>query len=318
MKKRSALLAILLTLGLAACGGNATTPPSDGTETGQSGTGTDQPAAPDTGGDKPTIVVGSQAYYSNEIIAELYAQVLENAGYTVDRQYQIGSREVYLPELIDGVIDLLPEYSGNLLQYLDSEATARTPADIAATIASALPDGLRPLEVAAATDQDSYTVTAEFAAEHNLTTIADLAKVDVPLTIGANSEFEIRPYGPAGALETYGVTIAVYPIEDYGGPLTVKALLDGTVNVADIYTASPSIAENNLVTLEDPENLILPQNVLPIASDKVDDEAAKLINEVTVRLDTAALIEMNRLSTAEQQSSAKIATDWLTEQGLLK
>ena len=73
---------------------------------------------------KTTLVVGSQDYYSNEIIAEAYAQALEGAGFTVDRQLRIGQREVYMPEIEAGAIDVFPEYTGNLLQYLDADATA--------------------------------------------------------------------------------------------------------------------------------------------------------------------------------------------------
>ena len=90
--------------------------------------GTSTPAASTSGSagsGAAALVVGSQQYYSNEIIAELYAQALEKAGYTVERQFQIGQREVYLPELEAAKIDVLPEYSGNLLQYYDKKATAK-------------------------------------------------------------------------------------------------------------------------------------------------------------------------------------------------
>ena len=174
------------------------------------------------------------------------------------------------------------------------------------TGAAGLPDDL----------DNAYILTAAQARAAGLMEIGDLEGVGVPLVIGANSEFDARPYGPEGALATYGVTIEVYPIEDYGGPLTVGALLDGTVNVADIYTASPSIAENDLVTLADPENLILPQQVVPIVSERVDATAAAAIDSASALLDTATLIELNTLSTVQQQSSAQIARDWLASVGL--
>ena len=94
-----------------------------------------------------------------------------------------------------------------------------------------MPDGLRVLTPAEATDQDSYTVTSAFAQEHGLTAISDLAGVE-GLKMAANSEFATRPYGPDGAAEVYGVAIEVLPVEDSGGPLTVRALTDGTVQVA--------------------------------------------------------------------------------------
>ncbi|MBB1509425.1 ABC transporter substrate-binding protein [Tessaracoccus sp. MC1756] len=264
-----------------------------------------------------TLVVGSQQYYSNEIIAELYAQALEAEGYTVDRQFQIGQRETYLPELEAGKIDVFPEYTGNLLQYVDAETTARTADEVNAALAEALPDGLRVLDPAEATDQDSYTVTAAFAEEHGLTAIADLAGVGEPLKMAANSEFATRPYGPGGAKEIYGVDIEVLPVEDSGGPLTVRALTDGTVQVADIYTADPAIAANDLIVLEDPEGLILPQQVVPLVSDKVDDAAEQAIASVNEKLTPEALRELNARSVDEQLGSEEIAGDWLEENDLL-
>ncbi len=264
-----------------------------------------------------TLVVGSQQYYSNEIIAELYAQALEAKGYTIDRQYQIGQREVYLPDLEAGKIDLMPEYSGNLLQYYDAKTTAKSGEEVLAALTTVLPAGLRPLTPASATDQDSYNVTAEFAAQHSLASLEDLAKVPGPLKVAANSEFEKRPYGPKGLKSFYGVDVQVVPVEDSGGPLTVKALKDGAVQAADIYSADPSIATNKFVTLTDPKNMILPQNVVPIASAKVDAPASATIDAVNAALTTAELVGLNARSVTEQSASAVIAKDWLTQKGLL-
>ncbi|WP_394213957.1 ABC transporter substrate-binding protein [Brachybacterium vulturis] len=296
-----------LALGAAACGSSD---PFD--EGGEAGGG-----ASDGGSGGGTLVIGSQAYYSNEIIAELCAQVLEAEGFTVDRQYQIGQREVYMPELESGSLDLLPEYLGNLLQYYVSEAPAASPEEIHGALAEALPAGLRVLDYAEASDQDSYTTTSDFASTHSLTTIGDLAGVDEELKIAANSEFEVRPYGPEGAQEIYGVDISVVPVEDSGGPLTVQALLDGDVQLADIYTANPAIAENDLVVLEDPESMILPQNVVPVVTEKIDETAAAVINGVIAQLSADDLVELNRQSVVDQASSADIAEGWLTEKGLL-
>lgn len=263
------------------------------------------------------IVVGSQQYYSNEIIAELYAQALEDAGHQVDRQYQIGQREVYLPEIESGAIDVMPEYSGNLLQYYDKETAAASPAEVVTALAEALPAGLRVLAPAQATDQDSFNVTTRFATEYDLVSLDDLADVAVPLVVGANSEFETRPYGPEGLREVYGIEVTVLPIEDSGGPLTVAALLSGDVNVADIYSADPAIAANGFVTLEDPRALVLPQQVLPLVSERVDEEMARILDAVSAELGTAELIALNARSVTEQLSADQIAREWLAEKGLV-
>ena len=289
-------------LALAACGsaesvgGNASTGSSENGQT--------------------TLVVGSQDYYSNEIIAEAYAQALEGAGFTVDRQMRIGQREVYMPELEAGSIDVFPEYTGNLLQYLEPDATARSTEEVYDALRSALPDGLRALEQAGATDQDSYVVTTDFAQEHSLTSIGDLANAGT-LMLGGNSELRTRPYGPTGLSDLYGVTVNFTPIEDSGGPLTVKALKDGDIQLANIYSSDPALADGTLTVLTDPKGLFLASHVVPLASARVDDATAAVINRVSAALEPADLVEMNRASTQEQRSASQIAREWLDSKGLL-
>ncbi|MGR0320438.1 ABC transporter substrate-binding protein [Agromyces sp. ZXT2-3] len=263
-----------------------------------------------------TIVVGSQDYYSNEIIAEIYAQALEENGYTVDRQFRIGQREVYIPEIESGAIDVFPEYTGNLLQYYVPDTTATTSDDVYEELSTSLPEGLRVLEQSPATDQDSYNVTQAFSDEYGVTSLADLADVDASITLGGNSELETRPYGPEGLKEVYGVDVAFTPIEDSGGPLTLKALVDDQVQMVNIYSADPNIAANDLVTLEDPEGLFLASNVVPVVSEKVTDEIAEIIDTVSAALTAEDLVALNSLSVNEQQSAEQIASDWLAEQSL--
>lgn len=266
--------------------------------------------------DASTIIVGSQDYYSNEIIAEAYAQALEGAGFTVERQLRIGQREVYMPEIEAGAIDVFPEYTGNLLQYLDQNASAHTSEEVYAALQTALPMGLRALDQAPAADQDSYVVTADFAHAHSLTSIGDLAGAGA-LTLGGNSELQTRPYGPMGLSQTYGVTVGFTPIEDSGGPLTVKALKDGDIQLANIYSSDPALADGTLKVLDDPKGLFLASHVVPLASSRVNDDAAAVINRVSAAMDAEDLVEMNRASTADQKSASQIAREWLISEGLL-
>ena len=275
------------------------------------------------------IIIGSQQYYSNEIIAELYAQMMEKVGLTVTRQYQIGQREVYLPELEAGKIHVIPEYGGNLLEYYSKTSASGSPtaatasrtasdtASIQDTLLRTLPHSLTVLNPAEATDQDSLTVTKATAQAHSLTSIGDLASLGRSVTIAANSEFTTRPYGPKGLKAVYGVDASVTPVEDSGGPLTVKALTDGTVDVADIYSADPAIQTQNLVILSDPQMLILPQNVTPLVSASLPAIAATAINRVSALLTPDELRSLNQRSTGEKLSSKTIATDWLTSKKLL-
>lgn len=268
------------------------------------------------GADGSHLVVGSQDYYSNEILAEIYAQALEAAGYPVERQLRIGQREVYVPDLQAGRIDVFPEYSGNLLQYQMPGTTARLPEQVAAELSQVLPEGLRALELAPATDQDSYVVTREFADRHGVRSIGDLAGVE-GVVLGGNSELETRPYGPKGLAETYQVSAAFTPVEDSGGALTVKALRSGMVNLIDVYSADPVLTEPDLVVLEDPKGLFLSSNVVPIVSDRVDDQAATVLNRVSAVLSTEELRAMNQRSVTDQAPAATIAGDWLRAKGLV-
>ena len=279
------------------------------------------------------IIIGSQQYYSNEIIAELYAQMMEKTGLSVTRQYQIGQREVYLPELEAGKIHVIPD----LLEYYSKTSASGGPtattatatatatpsraagdtASIQDTLLRTLPHSLTVLNPAEATDQDSLTVTKATAQAHSLTSIGDLASLGRSVTIAANSEFTTRPYGPKGLKAVYGVDASVTPVEDSGGPLTVKALTDGTVDVADIYSSDPAIRAKNLVILSDPQMLILPQNVTPLVSASLPAIAATAINRVSALLTPDELRSLNQRSTGEKLSSKTIATDWLTSKKLL-
>ncbi|THG28748.1 ABC transporter substrate-binding protein [Naasia lichenicola] len=302
-KGRLAIGAVVVGAALALAGCASGDPLSSGSTSGtDSSSGTD------------TIVVGSQAYYSNEIIAEIYAQALENAGYTVERNFQIGQRDAYLPALEDGEVDVFPEYTGNLLQYYDAETTATTSDDVYAALKDALPEGLTVLDQSPATDQDSYNVTSAFADKYKLTTIGDLKNVDVPLTLGGNAELETRPYGPQGLLSTYGVTVGF----NATGDTTVDALVAGTIQVANVYSADPSISANDFVTLEDPEGLFLASNVVPLVNADIADEIADVLNPIDAALTAKGLAALNVKSTVDQESSDQIATDWLTENGFLK
>jgi len=258
------------------------------------------------------IVIGSQAYYSNEIIAEVYAQVLEDAGYTVDRQFSLGQRDVYVPALLAGEVDLFPEYTGNLLQYFDPSASQTAADEVYSALEAALPAGLTALAMSPASDQDSYNVTAEFASANNLVSIADLAKIS-GVKLGGAPELAERPYGPNGLKSTYGVTVEF----EATGDTTVEALVAGLVNMANVYSADPRIQQLGLVTLADPAGLFLASNVVPIASDSVDQRARDLISAVSKAMSAEELVALNVRSVDEQLSAAQIAREWLLSKGLI-
>ncbi|MCC9052861.1 ABC transporter substrate-binding protein [Microbacterium sp. F2E] len=258
-----------------------------------------------------TIVIGSQAYYSNEIIAEIYAQALEGAGFSVERQFNIGQRDAYIPSLEDGTIQLFPEYTGNLLQFFDPDTTATSSDEVYAALKEALPEGLTVLDQSPATDQDSYNVTAAFAQEHNLKSIADLAGIP-NLVLGGPPELETRPYGPSGLKSKYGVDVTFRGTAD----TTVDELVAGNIQIANVYSANPRIKTDDLVTLADPEGLFLASNVVPVVSTSVSDKIADVINKVSAALTPEGLVALNVESTVDQKSPKDIASAWLKANGL--
>ena len=266
-----------------------------------------------------TVTIGSQGSSESEILAQVYGQVLADAGYSVEFNVSIGTRESFLAALRDGSIDLVPDYAGNLLYGTDPNATATTIEDIRAALPDALePEGLVALDPAAAEDTDALVVTAEFAAANGLVSIGDLAPIASTVTLGANSGFEARWSSRLNT--TYGVTgLTFATIEDFGGADTLQQLLDNAIHVADIYSSAPSIRANNLVVLEDPKNLFPAQNVIPLLDAELySDELAALLNAVSAALTTSELIGLNeRYAEDDNPTAAAVATEWLTAKGFV-
>ncbi|WP_201274417.1 ABC transporter substrate-binding protein [Mycolicibacterium sp. CH28] len=250
-----------------------------------------------TSGDLKTLVVGSADFPESKIIGEIYAQALEANGFTVGRQFGIGSRETYIPAVRDHSVDLVPEYTGNLLQYFDPKTTVTTPDQVELALNRALPGDLSILTPSPANDTDTVAVSQATAQKWNLKTIGDLAAHSAEVKFGAPSEFQTRAEGLPGLKAKYGLDITgdnFVSISDGGGPATVRALVDGTVTAADIFSTSPAIPQNNLVVLEDPKNNFLAANVVPlVSSQKKSDELKKVLDAVSAKLSTEALIELN-------------------------
>lgn len=248
-------------------------------------------------GDLKSIAVGSADFTESKIIAEIYAQALEANDFTVRRQFGIGSRETYIPAVQDHSIDLIPEYTGNLLQYFDPEATATTPDAVLIALLEALPGDLSILYPSPAEDKDTLAVSEDTAQRWNLETIADLAAHSAEVKVGGPSEFATRVTGLVGLKDKYGLDIApanFVAISDGGGPATVQALTSGAITAANIFSTSPAIEQSRLVVLEDPENVFLAANVVPlVASQKKSSELKTVLDAVSAKLTTEALIELN-------------------------
>src|SRR4051812_28389827 len=222
----SVALAAGLALGLAGCAGSDTLAGS--------GSGSSSTAASSGSAASKSLTVGSANFPENVTLAYIYGGALADKGYDVTYKVNIGARDAYLAALKNGEINLVPEYAGSLLSYLDKTANAKSGADVKAGI-DAKVGSLNAVayDLAEAADSDSLNVTKSYAAKHGLSSIADLSKID-SLTLAANPEFATRPDGLKGLKSVYGLdNIKFKAISDGGGPKTLSALTSDAVQVAD-------------------------------------------------------------------------------------
>jgi osmoprotectant transport system substrate-binding protein len=306
MRNRLAAAAAGLTLGLAlaACGGG-----SDPLAGGGSGGG--QPGA--------AIKIGSANFPENVLLAQIYGQALQAKGVAVEILPPIQSREAYFPGLKDGSLDLVPEYTGVLLQYLQPSATQTSPDEVYEALTKVVPPPLTVLERSEAEDKDAVVVTKAFADQNGLTTIEDLAPLCPTIAFGGPPEFQTRPDGIPGLQKTYGCTFKAYKALDVGGPLTVAALKNGDVQAADLFTSDPAITTNGFVALEDPKSNFAAQNVVPlINSAKATDQVKDILNDVSAKLTTEVLLDLNgKLGGADKPNPDVVAKEWLQSNNLL-
>lgn len=283
--------------------------------TGCSGGDTDDPLA--SGDGNGSVVVGSANFPENVLLAEIYAQALESTGADVTRRFNIGSREIYYDQIISGGITVLPEYNGALLARVNPDSTATTTDDVNAALRESLPEGVEILDSASAENKDAVVVTRETADRYNLESIADLAPVAGELAIGAAPEFETRQQGLVGLKDVYGVEFRQFVPTDTGGPITIAALEDGTVQAANIYTTDPSLSTKPFVALDDPQTLFGAQNVTPLVHRAdLSDEAVETLNKVSAQLSTEDLIVLVGQVVTEGGDIDVVAAEWLQSAGI--
>jgi osmoprotectant transport system substrate-binding protein len=313
---RPALIAgaLAASLALAACGSSSdplsssSSAPSSAASGAAGSSGASGSGSASTG----TITIGSANFPENATLANIYAEALKAKGIDAKTNLNIGERAVYIKALEDGSIDLVPEYSGVLLQYFDKAATAVSSEDVYAALKKATPEGLEVLTQSAAENKDSIAVAKDTATANNLKSIADLAPVASTFVLGGPPEFATRPTGVPGLKEKYDLTFKEFKPLDVGGPLTVAALKNGQVQAANLFTTDPAIAANEFVVLEDPQNLFAAQNVLPlINADKATPEVTEVLDAVSSKLTTEQLIELNTKVQVDKEDSVQAAQEWV-------
>jgi osmoprotectant transport system substrate-binding protein len=275
---------------------------------------------PSTGGSDVIVVGVSGAFAENQIVAEMYAQVLEHAGYTVERELDLRSREISQNALEAGFIDVKPEYLSSLLLFLDPNAEASADAaDVAGQTAELLrSQGLTLLAPSAAEDTNQFVANAETALRFDLTTVSSLAPVADQLTFGGPPECPQRPLCLPGLHEVYGVLFDDFTPLDAGGPLTVDALRRDEVQIGLLFSTDPSIEQNGFVPLVDDRHLQDAENITPvIRSEMLNGEVRALLDAVSARLSTGKVTKLVGRVVIEGQDVAAVANGFLTANGLL-
>ena len=265
-----------------------------------------------------TVVIGSANFPENEVLAEVYALALQAKGVKVSTKLNIGAREVYYPQVEKGAITIIPEYNGTLLSVeVDKTSTAKSTADVDTALAAGLPSTLTVLDPAAAQDSDSITVTAATAAKYHLTSIADLKPYAASMVLGAPPEFKTRSDGIAGLKATYGLTFKSFDPLDESGPITLAALTGGKVQAADVFTTTPQIVSDKLVSLTDPKFNFAAQNVIPLVyKPAVTPTITATLNAVSAKLTTAALLQLDIAVITNKEDYTTAAQQWLQSAGL--
>lgn len=317
-RSRLGRLLVLLTslvLLLAACSGGG-----DSSEAASAAAGGSEPAAAgESEIERGDVVVGSTNFTEQELVAEMYALVLEDAGYTVERSYQLGAREVVFPALQSGQLDVTPEYIGTLLEFLNGGAGQAT-SDTQETLdllTEQLPDGVTMLEPSEAQDRNALALTRERSEELGATTVSDL-EGQTDLVLGGPPECPQRPLCLPGYEETYGLEFASFEALDAGGPLTTEALNNGDIDVGLVFSSQGAIAANDWVVLEDDKGLQPAENITPaVREDILNGEVEELLNEVSAALTTEKVITLNERIDIDGEDPADVAADFLAQEGIL-
>jgi osmoprotectant transport system substrate-binding protein len=265
---------------------------------------------------RPTIQLASFDFPESEILGELYGQALRQHGFPVELVVQLGAREVVAPALEQGKVDMVPEYLGSALNFLndrDRVATADPGLTHARLEQAFAPRGVSVLAFAPAQDRNGFVVTGDLARRNGLEEISDLAPMAGRLAFGGPPECPQRPLCLKGLQDLYGLRFARFEAMP-SRAVTAAALDSGEIDVGMIETTDPNLIEADLVQLADDRNLQPADNVVPVVRREVLDAygppMVTLLNAVSAKLTTAELTKLNR-QVAEGRPAADAVAAWL-------
>ncbi|HSO29071.1 MAG TPA: ABC transporter substrate-binding protein [Candidatus Sulfomarinibacteraceae bacterium] len=279
------------------------------------------------GGSKPTVKVGSVGFDEARVVAEIYAQVLEANGYTVDRAgIGLGSRKVLLPALESGQIDLQPEYIGSGLASGYGGTSTSDPDTNRAELQKILDGkggGITVLDYTPAVDTNALVVRGETADQYGLRTWGDLAAVQDELKWALATDCPTNPVCAKALKDVYGIDPADVTLLDACSTPMADALLNKTVDVAELCSTGPEIIVNGWVRLEDDKGTQPADNIAPLVRNdllaKVDKAAfSKILNDVSAKIDTPTLAQLYYDVAVGLKDAKDVAAAWLKANGFVK
>jgi osmoprotectant transport system substrate-binding protein len=289
-----------------------------------SSSGPVSPAAGKPAGRPGTVItVGSFDFPESVLLAQIYGQALAADKFPVRILPNLGPREVVDPALMDGLIQLVPEYAGSAVEFFSLgrlSATSNTGAASRALAGLVAGRGLVAVHPAPAQDANAIVVTAATAARYGLRSIADLARVAPRLVFGGPPECPGRAYCLPGLKRVYGLRFKAFTPLDAGGPLTRQALEAGYIGVALLFTTDPGIQARHLVVLADDRGLQPAENITPLVRRDViaryGPRLVAVLNGVSALLDTGTLQALDA-QVELGQNPRLVAGSWLRAHGLI-
>ena len=279
-------------------------------------------------GNADDLRIAAFNFGESKIMASLYQGMLEDAGVTVEVS-ELSSREVIAPALQEGAVDIVPEYLGTYTEFLNKQVNGpQSPpvanSDVEQTLAAGRrlsePLGVALAEPALAADQNAFAVTRQFAEEHGLATVSDLAALSQsqPFVLGGPPECPTRPFCQPGLEEVYGAQIKEFVSLDAGGPLTKQALTQGSIDVGLVFSSDGGVSALDLVVLADDRNLQTVDNLVPALSERAATPGViAALDRLAVTLTTDDLIELNRQVDIEREDPVAVARAYLVDKGLV-
>jgi osmoprotectant transport system substrate-binding protein len=271
-----------------------------------------QPAA-------PPIRIGTKNFTEQFILGEIYSQALRAKGFAVKLKSNIGASEITHQALLNGVLDMYPEYIGTLLSEVANMPHRPSSSAASYELAKRFEErhGFTLLAPTPFSDDEALAVTPKFAADHDIDSLADLKRVK-RLRIGAPTEFSARFEGLTGLREVYGVRKPRFSALEFDQ--RYPALDSGKVDVAAVFTTEPQLNGSRYVVLADPRGLFAVQHVAPIINKKLLAARPRLraaIDAVSARLTTQVMRRMNAAVDVDKRSPREVAAEFLRSQSLL-